>query len=50
MQQQWWLVYVRWSGGRREMIRCTAPEQLVSDKLWVLACLPEPTISVVRRR
>jgi hypothetical protein len=46
-----WFVYVRWHSGRRETIRCTAPELLPNrHSLWVLACLPVPTISVVRRR
>jgi hypothetical protein len=49
--QQWWLVYVRWNNGYRETLRCTAPDQLPSrDGLWVLACLPKPAISVVRRK
>jgi hypothetical protein len=45
----WWNVYVRWSNGRRETIRTQTPSQLPSGgggRLWVLACLPVPTVSV----
>jgi hypothetical protein len=46
-----WFVYVRWQSGQRQTIRCTAPDQLSNrSDLWVVACLPVPTVTVVHRR
>src|SRR5215469_6184756 len=43
--EQWWHVYVRWDDGEREMIRTKMPRMLEgSDRMVVMACLPEPRI------
>jgi hypothetical protein len=45
--EQWWLVYVRWDNGSRETIRTKLPGILAgTDRLIVLACLPEPRVTV----
>ena len=45
---QWWLMYVRWTNGKRETIHTQLPALLTeSDRWWVLACLPEPRKSVM---
>jgi hypothetical protein len=43
----WFLVYVRWDSGERETIRTQMPRMLAgSDRMVVLACLPEARMSV----
>ena len=45
--EQWWLCYVRWDNGTRECIRTQMPRMLAgSDRLVVMACLPEGRMSV----
>ena len=43
-----WLVYVRWANGKRETTKTHFPDEVAtSDRLWVLACVPVPTITVM---
>jgi hypothetical protein len=49
-QPQRWAVYVRWPGGRREMIFTVLPAQVALQGGWVMACLPLPPITVALGR
>ena len=45
-----WVVYMRWDTGRLEFIRCSEPDRLSRENVWVMACLPVPAISIVQRK
>jgi hypothetical protein len=49
-QQQRWAVYVRWPSGRRETIFTAFPDQVATQRCWVIACVPLPQVTVVPGR
>jgi hypothetical protein len=43
----WFLCYIRWTNGRRETMRTKLPGVLAGSDQWVvLACMPEPRVTV----
>jgi hypothetical protein len=42
-----WIVYVSWRAGKLDFVRRSEPQNLPSrENVWVMACMPVPTVTV----